>query len=1398
MPQRARPPVDDSGLPLPPEPPLVGQLYMGVGPSGATHASHPPQQLGGLGPPAMSGPLEPQGTPGHLHIDPGSGGAPEQQQPAPPQGLASSYTGVGERRGPLPNSPWVGGPPGRAPSARLGSPLSQQKGLLPVAAPLPSGHGASSFGAPLMRGPQQLPPAASEGPPGPSSGAVAPVPEGASDPPWAPHGRPPAAAWVGAPSLSGVGQQQQQHQQQQQQLVEGGVLGGTPPAHEAPPGKWEQPVHLLYQGPPTESKGGGPLEGPHTSLPTQSPAHVAAVMPGAPVQQQQRCLLKQGDPLQQQQQQQNQQQQSQQGPDSLTTLPVNPDAVSFGGNLVGERPPAAQEAPTALPIEGPFHRGPPGAGAKREPVGQQRMASHGYVGIRQQQQQQQRQQRQPVQQQHEQPPSSQQQELHGPDALGPGFAAFPGALQVDPSLVGEGQQQAATRAKSALGAPPASWPGFLAASGTLSSSGGGPSCVGPSLSASQGPPAGVGPLASQQVRVLPGLGAPFSSPSSSEPRELLLRGGPGAPEAPTADCLLSAAAAQQHALLAIRAFVLACGEQVVPPWKQIASWAPWLRGQQEGPPHAGLQRGPPVPLPPSGAKKRQQSEKAQTDAATNKEVLGAVEEEEREAPLAGGKRGSLGPEVAKAGERAEAPSGEGAFCGGEEGPSKAERKRKGPAGGGPLAAATTAAARRSLKAQRVAAGAPTAEGEVFEAQEAFLSPSLQLELPLTVVQQADVCLALLAALGRVRPSWLLKGNRAPFHMHVARLQPSLLLAATPPSTATLAAYKEALGPLVEHQASIEYMHLRPGEAEALLEEVERLRGPQLIDSVLEALDVLGPQGPPEPAGAAGGPPTDAEALEAEALRDSGDPRHHLLLLQQQQQQPQQQQQQAEGVSRAGEGPAPPEASRGLGGETGDVLLAYNPDLKALRQLNCLVPGTRVYLHLEALNAKRAEMGLPPLPPPPQQQQQQMNGSEGGGAGGGGSPFPPVSRGPLSKFVMVEAGERRFSVPCGESLPLKLLGPPHSVLHFTIGHVVQLLQEGRLCLLRFTEREALKRRLPLLGAPLGASRDSGSAGVGSGGGASGGPLVGAPLGFKTQRGTKPACCPAPVGIEKICRCKCNHRRQEVYAQLKQRLRVDKRACLAAIKDLPDLLHVVLALPSARTYQLEILCYLFGVDPWQFAKNRQEAPPPSEVPQLISRYKELVTSKEYSAAFKHWVEEQAKERSLQQEIAADITAIGLNLKEAAGAAGGGGAGTPAAAAAAAQQDPRVQASVSQLLPNAPICVRVKALLGLPSGNEQHIRGVVKRVQLLPRRGRAVSLSINNRREEFVLLPEEVETLVAHDDLRLVRMRSRQWFAYEAQGGGPSAHATSPPPGDNAWLCAAHEETGSWSSGVQPAAS
>ncbi|PHJ23845.1 ap2 domain transcription factor ap2ix-7 [Cystoisospora suis] len=491
-----------------------------------------------------------------------------------------------------------------------------------------------------------------------------------------------------------------------------------------------------------------------------------------------------------------------------------------------------------------------------------------------------------------------------------------------------------------------------------------------------------------------------------------------------------------------------------------------------------------------------------------------------------------------------------------------------------------------------------------------------------------------------------------------------------------------------------------------------------------------------------------------------------------------------------------------------------------------------------------------------------------------------------------------------------------------------------------------------------------------------PVAGAPPGFPgsfsanfpgtsaalPSRSSKPLCCPAPQGVDKICRCKCNHRRQELQTEIRRKLKQDRKACMALISDFPDLLLVLgskftsgrsraqssnssasaqkKAVPSdgncntstagggegsgdgknpsgeclegnqvptpqrpppsvpvghglaflacARTCQLEILAYLVGVDPWKYAKNRHEAPNPELIPGIVARYKAAVKTREYAQMLKNWEAEQAKERSFAfQEIKPFDVSVGgrgalfqplgtgggkksnqtsksggiLSAMDLAGGGGGRGACTGNTGHDAvggldgggdsavgvgggiagtgpggcfwmsgnSHEEGRVRTSISLLTVGTAICVRVKALLGLPAGTEQHIRGVVTRNSLRypwlpsgsgmtgtlsgsgggpegggsligggggakPRDGEGgrtpagtaasvdgrsdaqqlsdegtggtLAIALNNRKEEFILSPAEVEWLVAQDDLRLVRTRSRQWFAYgtpTAQAGG-----------------------------------
>ncbi|KEP60337.1 UNVERIFIED_CONTAM: AP2 domain transcription factor AP2IX-7 [Hammondia hammondi] len=525
-------------------------------------------------------------------------------------------------------------------------------------------------------------------------------------------------------------------------------------------------------------------------------------------------------------------------------------------------------------------------------------------------------------------------------------------------------------------------------------------------------------------------------------------------------------------------------------------------------------------------------------------------------------------------------------------------------------------------------------------------------------------------------------------------------------------------------------------------------------------------------------------------------------------------------------------------------------------------------------------------------------------------------------------------------------------------------------------EAASTSAHALAVPGSASAGSAASAPGLSTGASGAsPGVPAPSpvgspGGSPGRPPKPVCCPAAPGIETARRCKCSHRRHELQLEIKQKLRQDKKRCFALIREYPDLSLLVGARPAtprekeasakrqapegrrtatpsgahipsgpgtltakggdlqgstpsaagllslARTSQLEMLAYLVEVDPWKYAKNRQDAPKPEEIPGLLAKYKAAVRTAEYGRMLQKWRAGQSREDEGRGGADGKKDGDGLlsptgsppsrrkqgkdsSPNSASSQASGGPAPSPslspgAEAAAgldaekpepqspqespcplepAAGQEPgltpsalpvspapwglpagpppwvlplvppggsprasvsasvheellRIQTAMSQLAIGTAICVRVKALLGLPAGAEQHIRGVVTRNALKfpwektaaaqghaadpsagvsrrlsggalsgdeagerrekggARRGVAdgdfekkegegtafcggsreteadgagyLTLSLNNRKEEFILSFREVQCLVAQDDLRLVRTRARQWVS------------------------------------------
>ncbi|ESS33938.1 AP2 domain transcription factor AP2IX-7 [Toxoplasma gondii VEG] len=760
----------------------------------------------------------------------------------------------------------------------------------------------------------------------------------------------------------------------------------------------------------------------------------------------------------------------------------------------------------------------------------------------------------------------------------------------------------------------------------------------------------------------------------------------------------------------------------------------------------------------------------------------------------------------------------------------------------------------------------------------------------------------------------------------------------------------------------------------------------------------------------------------------------------------------------------------------NFVLAYNPEAKALRQVNFLAVGVRVFLHLEVVEEMlhlQAKMQRTPGRDDRATASSGPSVDDGSGlmtslpstcSGVSGKkdpmhwsalfvtvPAPSVSTAaskPL--FVVAEMVDRRLQVPCGEQLlfrPLPLSpAAPSALLAFAPARVCQLLRAGAMCLTRFTEKEGGKRprgsaqrcsaassffyspppldlshlasfapaasTLTPPSSPAsspsasasqtgpGRAKSRGTSPVGPESpeaasttadglavpgsasavstpgvpaGASGASL-GAPApspmaspGGSPGRPPKPVCCPAAPGIETAWRCKCSHRRHELQLEIKQKLRQDKKRCLALIREYPDLSLLVGAPPAtpreketgakrqapegrrtatpsgsgtltakggdlqgstpsgagllslARTSQLEMLAYLVEVDPWKYAKNRQDAPKPEEIPGLLAKYKAAVRTAEYGRMLQKWRAGQSREdegrggadgrkdgdgllsptasppsRRKQGKDSSPNSASSQASGPAPSPSLSPGAGaaavletekpepqspqeSPCPLEPAAGQEPRatssalpagsppwalplvppggsprasvspsvleellrIQTAMSQLAIGTAICVRVKALLGLPAGAEQHIRGVVTRNALkfpwekpaapqvqaagpsagasrtspsrrlsggvVPgdeagerrekggaRRGVSegdiekkedegtalcagsreteadgagyLTLSLNNRKEEFILSFREVQCLVAQDDLRLVRTRARQWVS--SFGPQPSA--------------------------------
>ena len=643
---------------------------------GAPGSPIPTQQPGGLGaavppPPCASGShlgigglLKPLTREAGVYLDAGEGG------PAPWQGSGGNT---------IP-APWG--------HALLPQSDLQHRGPLLHGPAAPEDEVPAFGGRPLMRRPM---PATGEGAPslGPPAAPteVEALPHWGTSMPVAPWGGvPPASSPVAAASpvsaSSSMGLPEGSHlQHHQQQLLGGegpqGRRPGPAPASSVPgvaydvaEGKWQvkwsQGGRFYTKSFPVSRFGfaraqslaegyRGPSEGllnPAGPSPDYTPSLMQEGLPHQPYLTQEGGLLH---------------------PHAAEAylLPPDPDDLPFGGGPIEQ--PAAAEGPSDLSSEAPQQRDLPESGSRRDSAAAQRAAPRAAVAAQQQRMLHQQQRQQQQQQQQQQPFPQHLQEMQLQEGMGLVYPGAPQGAAGGPAFVSEGQQHQGTPwlAKSSViggGGPTMPWLGFPGVQGPMAGAGVGPQ--GASMTGANPAhwsAAGLG-LTQQQLRGPLRLGAPGQRD--------LQRGPP--------DCLLSAAAAQQHALLAVKAFLLACEEPVAPPWKQIASWAPWLTGQQQGPPHAGLQG------PRRAAAVKQQGEEAAAKEAA--EAPGAAEAgppggPEEEVPRDTEDGGPHGPHVAA---RREAS---------DEGPTKFESRKK---RGGP--AQTVAPAKKAPKGQRQAVG----------------------------------------------------------------------------------------------------------------------------------------------------------------------------------------------------------------------------------------------------------------------------------------------------------------------------------------------------------------------------------------------------------------------------------------------------------------------------------------------------------------------------------------------------------------------------------------------------------------------------------------------------------------------------------------------------------------------
>ncbi|GFE54875.1 AP2 domain transcription factor AP2IX-7, putative [Babesia ovis] len=117
-------------------------------------------------------------------------------------------------------------------------------------------------------------------------------------------------------------------------------------------------------------------------------------------------------------------------------------------------------------------------------------------------------------------------------------------------------------------------------------------------------------------------------------------------------------------------------------------------------------------------------------------------------------------------------------------------------------------------------------------------------------------------------------------------------------------------------------------------------------------------------------------------------------------------------------------------------------------------------------------------------------------------------------------------------------------------------------------------------------------------------------------------PVPPGVEAFCKCRFANK-VDLVRKLRVIIAEDKNHFLEQTEEMQEL-RLILS-QNVRAYELEMVAYLLGEDPWSYAVNPEDRPNSDQIQDIMEQYSAAARNPDYVSLYEQWQDYQNSHKS-----------------------------------------------------------------------------------------------------------------------------------------------------------------------------